>query len=250
MGDRVDTTPRGSEGVTSQYYKDYYGRVGTDRNDLRTNPGVLFQVLASESALVHAMREYPFPIPSSTLLDVGCGSAGDLYHILRLGFRQEQITGIDIIEERLNEAKASYPRAKWIHGDASATGIPDASFDLEFEMGMFATLTDDGLSTRIAGEMLRVCKPGGYLLLLDWRTPKPNDPAYKALTRRRLRSLFKVGDATELVSIHPGALLPPVGRFLSAHLPSLYFLAGALLPFLVGQVAYLLVKKRNKHSGS
>jgi SAM-dependent methyltransferase len=120
--------------------------------------------------------------------------------------------------------------------------IPESSFDLVFESTMFATLADDDLSARIAREMVRVCRPGGYLLLVDWRTPRPKGPDYNALTKRRLVKLFSVGSSTQSLGTYRGALVPPLGRFLSRWLPSTYFAVSAVFPFLCGQVAYLLRK--------
>jgi hypothetical protein len=108
---------------------------------------------------------------------------------------------------------------------------------------MFITLTDEGLSRQIAAEMVRVCKQGGYLLLVDYRTPHPTDASYCALTRKRLTRLFGVGSATTLAGVFRGALVPPLGRLLSRWLPSAYFPVAALFPFLVAQVTYLLRKK-------
>lgn len=230
------------ERETQDWYRRYYARLGGNRNDLRTNQGVLFQTLALEVSIVRAVAELPLVPREALVLDVGCGGAGDLYQLLRLGFRPENITGIDVLPERIESARKLYPQITFIQGDASAMELPTASFDLLFESTMFATLPDDDLCARIAAEMVRVCKPGGHILLVDWRTPKPGDPAYKALTRRRLRVLFGLDRATRLVAVTRGALVPPLGRFLSAQLPSLYFLVSTLCPFLVGQVAYVLQK--------
>lgn len=115
-------------------------------------------------------------------------------------------------------------------------------FDLVFESTMFATLPDDTVRSAIASEMVRVCRPGGYLVLVDWRTPKPGDPNYKALTQRELRKLFTIGNDTALGGIFKGALIPPVGRFLSKYASWLYFPVAKFFPFLVGQVVYVLKK--------
>jgi hypothetical protein len=79
-------------------------------------------------------------------------------------------------------------------------------------------------------------------VLVDWRTPKLRDPNYSALTRRRAARLFGIGRQTRMVGVFRGALVPPIGRFLSIHLPNMYFLVQGCLPLLVGQVAYLLQK--------
>lgn len=229
-------------GRTQEYYDRYYARRGTDRNDLRTNPGVLFQSLAMEASVVRAVRAMRIDPPTAHVLDVGCGSGGDLFHLLRLGFDPANIIGIDIREQGIARARRLYPQIRFVVGDASAMDFADGSFELVWESTMFATLVDPMLSAQIAREMVRVCRPGGYLLLVDWRTPKPWAPEYRPLRRSRMRYLFDVGGATRLVGTFRGALVPPVGRLLSKWLPSAYFPLAALCPLLVGQVAYLLRK--------
>jgi len=91
--------------------------------------------------------------------------------------------------------------------------------------------------------MVRVCKPSGYFVLVDWWTPKPGDKNYKALTRKELNKLFLIGKYTELLSIHRGALVPPIGRLLSKYASFAYFLVAKCFPFLVGQVVYVLKKR-------
>jgi len=231
------------ESAVKDWYSSYYAKGGADRNNLRTNPGVLFQLLATESAVVRALRIAALDLASAKILDVGCGGGGNTSQLLRLGAAIVNLTGIDIFPERLEEAKNIYPNARWVCADARRMDFADAEFDLVTEFTMFATLPDDALCAGIAAEMCRVCKPGGYLLLVDWRTPKLRDPAYSALTRARLKRLFPLDGELELVRAYPGALVPPVGRFLSKYLPSVYFLVAALFPFLVGQKAYLLRRR-------
>ena len=101
----------------------------------------------------------------------------------------------------------------------------------------------------IAREMIRVCRPQGYLFLVDWWMPKPLDANYKALTRPRLRRLFAPGERTKVVGIFRGALAPPLGRFLSAFVPWLYFPVATVCPFLVGQVVYVLRKDQMTAAG-
>lgn len=216
---------------------------GTGRNDLRSNRGVLFQTLAFEASFVRAIYQVGFVPEEATVLDVGCGSGGTWYQFVRLGVRPENITGLEIQSERLEKAREVYPRARLIHGDARVMDVPSGSFDIVFESTMFATLPDRELRARIAGEMVRACRPGGYLILADWRIPKVGDHRLRALSRRELRSLFAVGGATRLEGAFNGALIPPVGRFMSKWLPWAYFLVATCCPVLVGQVVYVLRKE-------
>lgn len=234
------------EADTQRYYREYYGKKGADRNDFRRNRGVLFQGLAAEASIVRAAYAIDHDTREATVLEVGCGDGSSIFHLLRLGYRPEKITGIDILSELIAQARRLYPQIHFIQGDASRMEVADDTFDLVFESTMFATLADDALRAAIAREMVRVCKPGGYLLLIDWRTPKPRDLRYKALTKRRLAALFSVGTHTHIVTRCRGALIPPLGRFLSKWLPCAYFPIAAAFPFLVGQVACVLQKKPSR----
>ena len=225
------------------WYRRYYSKVGADRNSLRANPEVLFQLLAMEAAVVRALARLDHVPQNARVLDVGCGGGGDVYQLFRMGYRPALVTGIDIQTDRLEGARAVYPHVTWVHGDATQMALKDGSFDLIFEATMFATLPDDTVRAAIAAEMVRVCQSGGYLVLVDWWTPKPGDANYKALTKRELRKLFAVGQTTELINTQKGALVPPVGRFLSKHAAWLYFAIAKLVPFLVGQVVYVLRKR-------
>ncbi len=231
-----------------QWYQHYYRKGGVERNDLRANPEVLFQVLAMEAALIRAMRFVQHTPSAAEVLDVGCGGGADILQLVRMGYDPLKITAIDIQEERVVAARRLYPQINFIIADATRMDFEDNRFDLVFESTMFATLPADAERVAIAAEMVRVCKPGGYLFLVDWRTPKLRDPNYKALTGGELRRLFTVGTTTSLVAVCGGALVPPVGRFLSSHLSSLYFLVARLFPFLVGQVAYVLRKREPEDS--
>ena len=226
-----------------QWYTSYYQKKGANRNDRRSNPGVLFQVLATEASIVRACRVIDHDAARAMVLDVGCGGGCDLYDLILLHYDTAKMTGIDISPDRIAGARKLWPQVRFVLGDASRMEFADHSFDLIFESTMFATLPDDALSAAIAREMVRVCRPGGYLMLVDWRTPKPGDRNYKALTRRRLTDLFAVGRETDLLRVCRGALVPPLGRWLSTWFPSAYFVVAAVFPFLVGQVTYVLQKK-------
>lgn len=233
------------ERETSQraWYSQYYHRSGPARNDLRRNPEVLFQALASEASVVNALRVVQHEPSVAKVLDVGCGSGGDVYQLVRLGYDPAKITGIEIQQERIAVARSLYPQMEFIHADATKMQFEDDTFDLVFESTMFATLPDDHDRAAIASEMVRVCKPEGFLVLIDWRTPKPGDRSYKALSRRELQKIFAIGSRTKLIAVQRGALLPPIGRFLSKRAPGLYFICWSLFPFLVGQVVYVLTRK-------
>src|SRR6266513_2138823 len=210
---------KATEVIREDWYREYYVAKGAERNSLLHNPEVLYQNLAQEASLVRALQSIRPNHEVARVLDVGCGAGGTLLAFLRLGFA---------------------PGNRFEHGDATKMGFASESLDLVHEATMFIHSVDDELSRRIAGEMVRVTKPGGHILLCDWRYSKPGSAAHRALTQKRIAELFQVGRQTTRCGVFAGPLLPPIGRFLSRRLPSAYFLVSGLLPFLVGQVTTVL----------
>ncbi|MEO5926975.1 MAG: class I SAM-dependent methyltransferase, partial [Bryobacteraceae bacterium] len=133
------------------------------------------------------------------------------------------------------------PALHLIAGDATAMKYPADWFELAMESTMFIQMTDESMAQGIAEEMTRVVKPNGYIILTDWRYGFGRK-GYVALSPRRIARLFHVGTRTSVVCWTHGALLPPLGRFLSRYLPSLYFPICRMLPFLVGQTTVILRK--------
>lgn len=113
------------------------------------------------------------------VLDVACGT-GDM--VLELKKHGCTVTGIDLSEEMISIAKTK-ASATYIVGDAEHLPFPDATFDAvtcAFGVRNFVHL-EQGL-----GEMLRVLKPGGKMVILELATPdsKVVRPFYNLYTRR------------------------------------------------------------------
>jgi SAM-dependent methyltransferase len=228
--------------IREDWYRAYYAAKGAERNSLLHNPEVLFQNLAQEAALVRALQSIRPNAEEARVLDVGCGDGTTLLAFLRLGFDADNLYGIDFQEERIARAKEKYSSIHFAHGDATELEYASETFELVHEATMFIHSVDEELSKKIAGEMVRVTKPGGHILLCDWRYTKPGSAAHRALTQKRIAELFEVGGKTSRCGVFAGPLLPPIGRFLSHRLPSAYFLVSGLLPFFVGQVTTVLRK--------
>jgi ubiquinone/menaquinone biosynthesis C-methylase UbiE len=225
---------------TADWYEDYYTSKGDDRNDPLRNPGVLFQNLAFEKSIVEALRSIRLD-KSWKILDVGCGAGFSLLRLLSYGLEPDRLHGIDISQDRIARGRKRQPALNFTLGDATAMEYPANTFDLALESTMFVQITDEVMASGIAREMVRVVKPGGYILLTDWRYSFGRK-GYLALSPARIARLFGVGTETSVVCRRKGALLPPLGRALSRYLPSLYFVVCRVFPFLVGQVTVVLRK--------
>jgi ubiquinone/menaquinone biosynthesis C-methylase UbiE len=223
-------------------YEEYYKSHGADRNDLLTNPEVAFQTFALERANIRALQRLRLDRDQARVLDVGCGTGSSLLQFIKLGFLPQHLTGVDSSAERVAQAQERFPNVAFHCESAEIMSFPDSTFDVTFESTLFMMLTDEEVARRIAGEMLRVTRSGGYLMITDWRYAEPRSRDHRAVTPKRIKSLFDVGGATSVVARERGALVPPLGRFLSRRAPSLYFVVQGLLRFAVGQVTTVLRK--------
>ena len=104
--------------------------------------------------------------PGTRMLDVGCGAGQIAIPAARAG---AQVTGVDIatnlIEQAQVRAAAAGVKARFDEGDAEMLPYADASFDLVVSLigAMFAPRPE-----RVAAELLRVCRPGGRIVMANW----------------------------------------------------------------------------------
>jgi SAM-dependent methyltransferase len=224
-------------------YDSYYAKHGADRNDLLTNPEVTFQTFALERANIRALGRLGLDRQKTRILDIGCGSGSSLVQFLKLGFLPGNLAGVDNGAERIADARARFPGIEFRCESAEKLTFDDSAFDLTFESTVFMMLTDEDVARRIASEMLRVTRRGGYIMMADWRYAEPKSTDHRAVTPKRIESLFGAGEKTTVVARERGALVPPLGRLLSRRAPSLYFVVQSLMPFAVGQITTVLQKR-------
>jgi SAM-dependent methyltransferase len=163
-----------------------------------------------------------------SLMEVGCGSGGNLLDALRLGFAPEHLLGLELLSERCAQARAVLPAAvRLMEGDALAAGLPAASFDIVQAFTVFSSLLDDDFQTRLAQQMWQWVKPGGGVLWYDFTVNNPRNADVRGVPLRRVQALFPQG----VLQSRRVTLAPPLARAVCAVHPALY---GALnsLPFL------------------
>jgi ubiquinone/menaquinone biosynthesis C-methylase UbiE len=133
-----------------------------------------------EPGALEILASWQIP-PGSRMLDVGCGAGQIAIPAARAGV---QVTGVDIatnwIEQARARAVAEGLTARFDEGDAEKLPYPDASFDVVVSLigAMFAPRPE-----RVAAELVRVCRPGGRIIMVNWTPTGFVGQLFKAIAR-------------------------------------------------------------------
>jgi demethylmenaquinone methyltransferase/2-methoxy-6-polyprenyl-1,4-benzoquinol methylase len=125
---------------------------------------------------VRKRLEYILAKKDAMVLDVACGT-GDLAIELQKG-SAAKVIGTDFCRPMLEIAKGKEPGMPFVEGDALSLSYPDSAFDavtIAFGLRNLANF-EDGLR-----ELLRVLKPGGRLVILEFSSPVV--PGFRGLFR-------------------------------------------------------------------
>ena len=126
-------------------------------------------------------------IDGGEVLDVGCGS-GQFTGILIKSLKSfDCITGVDIDEEFLKEARRKYPgkEFQFLHIDSMQFPFDDESFDLVAISKALHHVEDP---ESIIREMKRVLRSGGYLLINEMHRDQLTDTQESHMLYHHLRS--------------------------------------------------------------
>ncbi|MBL7858355.1 MAG: class I SAM-dependent methyltransferase [Cyclobacteriaceae bacterium] len=108
------------------------------------------------------------PMEGKQVLEVGSGRGGGARHISQY-FKPAFYTGLDLAQHAVDLANKihPFPNLKFIQGSAEAIPLPDCSIDVVINVESCHAY---GLVDKFLSEVRRVLKPGGYLLLVDFRS--------------------------------------------------------------------------------
>ncbi len=174
------------------------------------------------------------------LTEVGCGSGGNLLELLQLGFAPRHLTGIELLPDRLAQARERLPAAlRLLAGDAAEADIQPASQDLVLQATVFSSLLDDAFQQRLADALWRWLKPGGAVIWYDFTVDNPRNRDVRGVPVARIRALFPQGTVTA----RRVTLAPPLARAACRVHPRLHD-ALNLLPLLRTHVLAWVAKPR------
>ena len=174
-----------------------------------------YSYFSMEQRLLTLLKQNNFtPLHTKKILEVGCGTGHWLREFIKWGVRPENITGIDLLVDRVAEARCLCPEAVCIaYGNAAELAFPDATFDLVVQSTVFTPVLDAIMKQQMASEMLRVVKDDGFILWYDYHVNNPWNPDVRGIKRREISQLFP--DCH--IKLQRITLVPPLVRLLAPY---------------------------------
>lgn len=148
------------------------------------------------------------PLENIKILEVGCGKGENLSSFLSWGIPPENISGNDLIEERICFARKRLPmEVKLECGDASKLG--NRQYDVVFASTVFTSILDKELRQQLACHMWDMVAEGGAVLYYDFIFSNPKVTYVKSISLNEIKKLFPNGK----FYYKRVTLAPPLGKF-------------------------------------
>ncbi len=214
----------------------YSRRGAADRYSL-LKPDVWQTVQERQRAMLKLFARLAWAdLSTKRVVEVGCGSGGNLLELLRVGFAPEHLLGIELLEDRFELARHTLPPAlALMRGDATHAEIAAGSIDLVLQSTVFTSLLQADTRAALAAAMWRWVKPGGGVLWYDFTVNNPRNPDVRGVPVGAIRALFPQGHFT----MQRVTLAPPIARAVCRIHPSLYPLFNALPPLRTHVLAWI-----------
>ena len=201
-------------------------------------PEIVRQAAARSRALTSLLTATVGPDLSAVrVLDVGCGNGGFLRQLIDWGATPAHLAGTELQQDRLEQARArSAPGVRWHLGGLDP--FPDDSMDLVSANTVFSSILDEDLRRKLAADMWRVLRPGGWAMIFDFRYGNPRNPQVRKVSDVELLR-FWPAEQRQYRSL---VLAPPLGRALAGLPWLLPELLSALVPLLRSHFIYMARK--------
>src|SRR5712691_5392774 len=141
--------------IQEEYKRRAASQVLSERYSL-FNEATLLQSHSLERSLLAMLKKHRFTnLAYKKILDIGCGSGLQLQRFLAYGAKAGNLSGIDLMADRIEQARCQNPAIDWQVGSAHQLPYPDANFDLVTLFVVFSSILNKPLRQNIADEIWR-----------------------------------------------------------------------------------------------
>jgi ubiquinone/menaquinone biosynthesis C-methylase UbiE len=191
-----------------------YARRQNDRRYSRLEPHYDWMMSRLEGQVLHLLQSGEVALGDARILEVGCGTGHWLRELVKWGACQQNVVGVDLLRERVHEAKLMSPQGTRLTlGSGVSLPFASASFDIVAQFTVFTSILDNEFKERVAEELLRVLRPKGFVLWYDFLVSNPWNPDVRGIARMEISRLFRECH----VSVRRVTLAPPLGRALASY---------------------------------
>jgi ubiquinone/menaquinone biosynthesis C-methylase UbiE len=153
------------------------------------------------------------------ILDVGCGSGAWLRDFLSWGASAANLMGLDLLSERIVRAKElGCEGLTIVCGSAHQLPFADSTFDILVQGTVFSSILNGATRRRVAVELVRVLKIGGFIIWYDFSFNNPFNADVRGITKKELIELF----APCRVEAERITVAPPLARLIAPVFPVAY----------------------------
>lgn len=191
-------------------YRRWHGGAALERYAWH-RPEILQQVAARSRAFAALLSEtVGGDLAGLRVLDVGCGTGGFLRQLIDWGADPARLTGTELQQDRLDRAqRCTAPGVAWRLGGLDTLGLRD--HDLVTAQTVFSSVLDPAMRRELAGQMWRALRPGGWILVFDFRYNNPRNHNVRKVTRAEL-AVWWPGERSHYRTL---MLAPPIHRLLA-----------------------------------
>jgi len=213
---------------------------GMDGRYTMLSPAVWLGVQERQRALIRLLSKHAAqPLSEMRVLEIGCGSGGNLLELLRMGFNPENLVANELLSDRVALARKNLPAACQVfEGDATKLDFEESSFDIVYQSTVFTSLLDDQFKQTLADKMWSWVKPGGGVIWYDFIYNNPKNTDVRGVPLDQIKKLFPDAE----IFCKRVTLAPPISRRATKIHPSMYTLFN-ILPFLRTHVLCWIQKK-------
>jgi ubiquinone/menaquinone biosynthesis C-methylase UbiE len=196
-------------------------RLAADDRYSLSNPGNKYNY----AHLLNGMREFLssafLDFSNIKLLEVGCGELFWPEVLTEIGCRKENCFGTDILHQRMLKGRQKGRQTAAVTSSVLDLPFQSDSFDLLCQFTLMTSIPENTDRIEAIREMMRVLKPGGFILWYDFRFNNPKNPHTRAIDKNELHELF----SPLTVKLKTITVFPPLARKVpSAGVPLLKFI--------------------------